>query len=67
MSEQTLLDPSAIAETQFGEPRVVEMGGDPGPEDWCWCTCACKNQSEKASNARLDSATMAVTRPLPLP
>jgi len=65
MSEQALLDPPAIAETQFGEPRVVEMAGGPGPEEWCFCTCACKTQGVKVSNAQLDMARIAVLMRLP--
>jgi len=58
MGTATVLERPAIEDTLFGEPRVVDVQADVGP-DGCFCICRCTTGATKIqsnTNVAVDAA-----------
>lgn len=63
MSTCTVLEPTAIQDTLFGDPKVVDVEANVGPDSPCFCICSCRTGDVKVSNSQLNSAAMSVAAP----
>ena len=51
MSNAAVLEPPAIEDALFGEPKVLQAEGDFDPDGGCFCVCSCKTSEAKSPNS----------------
>jgi hypothetical protein len=51
MSNAAVLEPPAIEDALFGEPKVFQPEGDFDPDGGCFCVCSCKTVESKTPSS----------------